>query len=122
MLGAPRDRALRAARHWLSMTAAWNPAAAPRVRFGITVGRRNARRAVDRALVKRVVREASRHAAAELEAACGARGVQLDVTFRLKAPRPVAAPPSMTVWRRELRTEADALLSRLARHLGGSPA
>jgi ribonuclease P protein component len=143
VLAAPRERSLRAARHWLSMIATWTPDPAPAVRFGVTVGRRNARRAVDRALVKRVVREAARHAAASLEAACGARGVRLDVAFRLKAARttPVrpakqsrkaaqatkvakaaAMPLSTTAWRRQLRVEAEALLARLARHLAERPA
>lgn len=122
VLGAPRDLSLRAARHWLTMTAAWSPSPLPVVRFGVTVGRRNARRAVDRALVKRVVREASRHAAAGLEAACGRAQWRLDVAFRLKAARPAAAGTSTTAWRRALRSEADSLLQRLQRHLEQAPA
>ena len=43
VLAAPRSQGLRAARHWLSMSAAWFPSEAPRVRFGATVGKRNAR-------------------------------------------------------------------------------
>lgn len=101
------------------MSAAWFPSDVPSVRFGITVGKRNARRAVDRALVKRIVREASRRAAAGLEAACAARGLRLDVAFRLKAARTAGATgqPSVAAWRRALRDEADALLDRLGRHL-----
>lgn len=86
------------------------------MRFGITVGKRNARRAVDRALVKRIVREASRHAAASLETQCCERGLRLDVAFRLKARRDSGAP-SVNEWRRALRTEADSLLERLHRHV-----
>lgn len=124
MLAAPRDRSLRAARHWLSMSAAWIPSAEAAVRFGVTVGRRNARRSVDRALVKRVVREASRHAAAGLEAACAPRHLRLDVAFRLKTSRDrtATAAVSVTAWRRQLRREADALLERLAQHLAELPA
>lgn len=122
MLAAPRARSLRATRRWLSMTAAWSPGDASTVRFGVTVGRRNARRAVDRALVKRVLREASRHAAAALEAVCAARAVRLDVAFRLQSPRKPDAPLSTLAWRRELRAEADALLARLLAHLSALPA
>ncbi|MGE5161805.1 MAG: ribonuclease P protein component [Betaproteobacteria bacterium] len=120
VLAAPRSHGLRAARHWLSMTAAWFPAEQATVRFGATVGKRNARRAVDRNLVKRVLREAARRAAPRLEAACAQRGLRLDVSFRLKSSRdrrgeePRAA---LTAWRRALRDEADALLDRLGRHL-----
>ena len=120
MLAAPRSQGLRAARHWLSMTAAWFPSEQPAVRFGTTVGKRNARRAVDRNLVKRVLRDAARRAAPLLETACAPRGLRLDVSFRLKSSRDRAGegpPASVTVWRRALRNEADALLDRLARHL-----
>jgi RNase P protein component len=134
VLAAPRDRSLRAARHWLSMIAAWTPDTAAdgaaAVRFGVTVGRRNARRSVDRALVKRVVREASRHAAAGLQTACASRQLRLDVAFRLKTSRDRpgtgtgtgAGAVSVAAWRRQLRREADALLERLAQHLAQLPA
>lgn len=116
MLATPRNQSLRAARHWLSMTAAWSCSDAAAVRFGITVGKRNARRAVDRALVKRIVREASRHAAPALEDQCRHRGLRLDVAFRLKARRE-PGEPSVSVWRQALRVEADGLLERLHRHV-----
>jgi RNase P protein component len=103
------------------------PAAAgagPRVRFGITVGKRNARRAVDRARVKRVLREAARHAAAILDQAAGVRGVA--VLLRLKAPLPPAGELAPPLLKRALRAEADALLAQLALHLqrsaNGAPA
>ena len=98
------------------MIAAWTCSETPAVRFGFTVGKRNARRAVDRALVKRILREASRHAADDLEHRCAARGVRLDVAFRLKAPL-ADAVASTTEWRRALRNDADSLLQGLARHL-----
>lgn len=115
MLAAPRSQSLRAARHWLSMTAAWSPNEQPAVRFGVTVGKRNARRSVDRAVVKRILREAARHAAPALELTCARRELRLDVAFRLKASRDRAAEaqPALAVWRRALRDEADALLERL---------
>ncbi|HUN92142.1 MAG TPA: ribonuclease P protein component [Burkholderiaceae bacterium] len=79
------------------------------VRFGVTVGRRNARLSVQRALVKRILREAMRHAAAELEAA--ANGQNIDLVVRLKAPFPKPEAMSMPVFKRALRAEADALLA-----------
>ena len=92
------------------------PADAPvRARFGVTVGKRNARRAVERALVKRVLREAARHAAAALDAAAGTRSV--DVVLRLKAPCPPKTTLAPPLFKRALRAEADALLAQLARAL-----
>jgi ribonuclease P protein component len=85
---------------------------AGRVRFGFTVGRRHARRAVDRVLVKRVLREAARHAAPALAAAAPAA---TDVLLRLRAPLPAAH--SRAQLKRELRAEADALLARFLSHL-----
>jgi ribonuclease P protein component len=116
VLAAGRVQSIRAARPRVSMTAAWARSELPAVRFGFTVGKRNARRAVDRALVKRILREASRHAADDLEQRCAARGVKLDVAFRLKAPLADAAT-STTQWRRTLRMEADSLLESLARQI-----
>lgn len=104
------------------MTAAWSPSAAPAVRFGATVGKRNARRAIDRALVKRILREAGRHAAPALEAACAQRGLQLDIAFRLKTRRDrsnAGEAVAVTLWRRAVRDEADALLEHLGRHISG---
>lgn len=119
VLAAPRAQSLRAARHWLSMTAAWSASETPAVRFGITVGKRNARRAVDRAVVKRILREASRHAASALDVICASRGLRLDVAFRLKASRdrPAEGQPALVAWRQALRAEADFLLDRLGQHL-----
>ena len=85
------------------------------MRFGITVSRRQARRAVARNVVKRVLREAARRAAGTLEPALQARTV--DVLLRLKAPLP---PPSAAGWddvKQQLRREADSLLEQLSVHL-----
>lgn len=107
---------MRAAGQWLSMNAAWTPCATSAVRFGMTVGKRNARRAVDRTLAKRILREASRHAASELEQRCAARGLRLDLTLRLKAPFDASAL-SVARWRRALRAEADGLIARLVQRI-----
>jgi RNase P protein component len=118
----------RGSRHFLAMqarivamadvaTQSPRPAAAPveRVRFGFTVGKRNARRAVERALVKRVLREAARHAAPALDAAAGPRAV--DVLLRLKAVCPPKTQLPRPRFRHALRAEADALLAGLTQAL-----
>lgn len=125
-------RCWRAARNWVSvaarMSAAPSPASAAvalrpiRCRFGVTVGKRNAPRSVDRSLVKRVLREAARHAAAALDDAAGVQGVQLDVVLRLKAAVPATGALARSQLKRELRAEADALLALLVRQLSRSTA
>ncbi len=121
VLAAPRSNSLRAARLWLAMTAAWVDSPNPDVRFGITVSRRHARRAVDRALIKRIVREAGRRAWPALHEVCAERGIRIDVAFRLKTVRPApkleTSTESVRTWRRSLRAEADGLLERTVRHL-----
>ena len=61
-----------------------------------------ARRAVDRALVKRIAREAFRGMADDIERAAAVAGVQADLSVRLK--RPLGLPgsperPSLVVLR-----------------------
>jgi ribonuclease P protein component len=121
---AERGRALRSAGDWLAMTAAWLPAAGAvdntGPRLGITVSKRMARRALDRNLVKRIVREAFRHATPALGNAAALCGLRLDVSLRLKRALPLpgaAARPSQTVLRRALRQDADRMLAVLAERL-----
>ncbi len=103
------------------MKAVYNTAAAPRVRLGITVGKRNARRAVDRSLVKRVVRESFRVARSDLEAAIGPMAV--DISVRLSAPLRVDAVASTgaSQLRRTVRGDADRLFQSLAKRLAAQP-
>jgi len=116
----------RASRRWVAMSAqirplacannAGNPCAvSSSVRFGITVSRQQARRAVARNAVRRVLREAARHGQERLVAA--AQQCQLDIVLRLKAPLP---QPPVATWsdvKAELRREADSLLAQLLRQL-----
>ena len=117
MLAARGGASMRAAGNRLSMTAAWSAAADARpTRLGITVGKRTARRSIDRALVKRIVREAFRHVAPKLDRAAAGAGVAVDVSVRLKAP--LGEPgsplrPALAVLRRGLRADADHLLQAL---------
>lgn len=131
LAAAPAD-SLRASEGRLSMKALVSrqhasrqhatPAAA-RVRLGITVGKRNARRAVDRALIKRIVREAFRAVRPGLEKALGAGS--LDINVRLSTPLGAgreeaaagAARASVTQLRRSVRGDADRLFGHLMRRL-----
>jgi ribonuclease P protein component len=116
---AGRDEGFRAARRWLALSSRWQAAASGGVRFGSTVGKRNARRAVDRAMVKRILREACRHARAELEEASAGRAV--DVVLRLKSPLPERDALPRAQLKRALRAEADALLAELKRRVAQLP-
>lgn len=133
LLRAPRERAIRAERQMLSISAAWvttglSGGTAGSVRFGVTVGKRNARRSVDRALVKRVVREACRHYAAAFEDCAAQAAARIDIALRLRVPLIDAhgAPLAMRVWRRQVRADADGLLqealARVAGRLAAGPA
>jgi hypothetical protein len=89
-------------------------------RLGITVSKRMARRAIDRALVKRIVREAFRLSAPGLEQQASAARVRVDISVRMK--RPIGLPgdprrPPLPTWRRALRTEVDQLLTSVAARL-----
>lgn len=110
-------QSMRAARQLMAVTAAWTDVVvsaqdAGRVRFGVTVGKRNARRAVDRVLVKRIVREACRRCAAAFEGCATEASVRIDISMRLKSPLadPQGPPLAMRKWRRQIRAEADGLL------------
>ncbi len=110
--------AWRRARRWLAIACRVDAGASagPRpVRFGFTAAKRNARRAIDRNTVKRVLREAARDRLAELDGAAGPRPV--DVVLRLRATVPARDALSRTEWKAALRTEADNLLMQLAREL-----
>jgi RNase P protein component len=95
----------------------------PVTRFGFTVGKRNARLSVDRNLVRRVLREAARHAAPALDQAAGPD--QLDIVLRLKSTLPPKGSDARARLRADLRNEADSLLAQLthrlaARHATGT--
>jgi ribonuclease P protein component len=126
VLGAPREQSIRAVRQMLSINVAWTAAGvigvgAASVRFGVTVGKRNARRSVDRALVKRIVREACRQRAGAFERCATKTAACIDVSLRLRSPLVDAhgEPLAMRSWRRQVRAEADALLQDVLSQLGG---
>lgn len=120
LLRASRGQSIRAVRQYLSVAAAWTTSGetsrdAATVRFGVTVGKRYARRAVDRALLKRIVREACRHHASSFELCAAQADVCIDVALRLQSPliNVQGEALAMRRWRRQVRVEADALLQHL---------
>jgi ribonuclease P protein component len=120
VLAAGRATSMRVAGEWLSVTAAWSDEMPCGTRLGITVSKRMARRAIDRALVKRIVREAFRLSAPGLEQQASAARVRVDISVRMK--RPIGLPgdprrPTLPTWRRALRTEVDQLLVSVAARL-----
>ena len=127
LLRAPRDRSIRAERQMLSINAGWvrtplravDGSNAGSVRFGVTVGKRNARRSVDRVLVKRIVREACRHRAAAFEDCAAQASAQIDIALRLKTPLvdTRSQPLAMRQWRRQVRADADSLLQEVLTRL-----
>jgi RNase P protein component len=110
-------KALRAGRRWLSVAgrALTTEGGGVPVRFGFTAARRLARRAVDRNIVKRVMREAARRHIGVLDVAAANRSV--DIVLRLKAAVPDTAALPRAVWKAALREEADSLLEQLAQRL-----
>ena len=57
-----------------------------RVRFGFTVGKHNVPRSVDRALVKRVLRESCRHEMPDFRAVALSLRVGLEIGLRVRQP------------------------------------
>ena len=90
-----------------------------RLRFGITVGKRNAHRSVDRALVKRTLREAARKQAPNLAALLGEQGVGLDVSLRLRVPLKEipGIDQGVNALKLSLRTDAQSLMEALLKRL-----
>lgn len=119
ILRAPNGQSIRAARQFLAVTAVWLSGSTGAVRFGVTVGKRNARRAVDRALIRRVVREACRHHASVFERCVAPSGISVDIALRMKSPLADSQGRALAMaqWRRHLRVEADALLSHVLNKL-----
>ena len=89
-----------------------------RVRFGLTVGKRLARRSVDRVLVKRILREAARHSAPQLAAIARS---DMDILLRLKAPLPAPDSIPRGQLKRALREDVDTVLRRLQQRLTDRP-
>ena len=105
----------------LAMKAAWPSVATlasePRVRLGVTVAKRLARRSVDRSAIKRLLRESFRHGAGRIEPSAARLGADVGISFRWKAPVESMSGGQLRRWKREIRAEADRLLETLVREL-----
>ena len=120
VLAASRATSMRSAGTWLSVTAAWVPAERAVARVGLTVSKRMARRSIDRALVKRIVREAFRLSADAIERAAAAAAVRVDISLRLKRPLGAPVDPQrlpLADLRRALRAEVEQLLAAVVTRL-----
>jgi ribonuclease P protein component len=125
VLAASRPTSMRSAGTWLSVTAAWVPAERAIARIGVTVSKRMARRSIDRALVKRIAREAFRRSADAIERAAAGAAVRVDISVRLKRPLGAPGDPQrlpLIGLRRALRAEVEQLLAAVIARLAAVPA
>ena len=113
------ENTFRLASKYFSVNAMKFPENPGRLRYGITVGKRNAHRSVDRALVKRTLREAARKQAPALAALLGEQGVGLDVSLRLKVSLKEipGIDQGVCALKQSLRNDAQALMETLQRRL-----
>lgn len=90
-----------------------------RLRMGVTVGKKNAPRSVDRALVKRILREAFRKKASILMNDLQTLGLGLDVSLRLRIPLKQLSAHSqgVTAMKAVLGDEANDVVKKLHRHI-----
>lgn len=86
-----------------------------RLRVGVTVGKANSPRSVDRALVKRIIRESSRQSSKERLESLAEKSLGLDLSIRLCVPlKTIAVPNEQTTHLRKLlRIDVDVLWRRL---------
>ena len=112
------ENTFRLTSKYFSINAMKFPEEPGRLRFGITVGKRNAHRSVDRALVKRTLREA-RKQAPNLAALLGEQGVGLDVSLRLRVPLKEipGIDQGVNALKLSLRTDARSLMEALLKRL-----
>lgn len=113
------ENTFRLTSKYFSINAMKFPEEPGRLRFGITVGKRNAHRSVDRALVKRTLREAVRKQAPNLAALLGEQGVGLDVSLRLRVPLKEipGIDQGVNALKLSLRTDAQSLMEALLKRL-----
>ena len=119
ILTAPRDTTLRVHSHHFTATVMLRSREQGPLRIGITVGKKNAHRSVDRALVKRTLRETARHQAPYLIALLCDTGVGLDVSLRLKKALSTipGTDTGVRALKQALREDAQELMTRLQARL-----
>ena len=88
-----------------------------RVRFGFTVGKKNVRRSVDRALVKRVMRECARAALPRMRDVCDKRGLGLDISLRYRTPLLVRNEVTVAQAKENVRRSTELAIAALFKRL-----
>lgn len=85
------------------------------VRIGITVGKKNVPRAVDRALIKRAIREHIRQVLPEIQKSLSIKGSGLDIVVRIKTPlKQIELSHQKQPLKRALNQDLTILLERLS--------
>lgn len=117
VLSAPKENIVRAHSDYFSVCAIKTSKVG--VRFGLTVGKKNAPLSVDRALVKRCLREASRTRRMSILEKLHIQDVGLDVSLRLKAKLPDVRSGAMSKQARKklLQLDIEKLYSHFFKRL-----
>ncbi len=113
VLSCSRDQSIRAYSDFFSVSAKKTPIINT-VRFGFTVGKHNAHLSVERALVKRLLREASRTNRQLMIEALQEKNYGLDINFRLKCRLPVCGSNGLTKQARKVLLRND--IEKLMKH------
>ena len=87
------------------------------VRFGFTVGKKNVRRSVDRALVKRIMRECARQALPEMRRRCAEKGIGLDISLRYRTALLVRGETTVAAAKATVRRSTDLAIAALFKKL-----
>lgn len=98
-----------------SLSAKWREPSGQDLRFGVTVGKRNCHRSVDRALVKRLLKEEARHRAPSIREKISRLEKGLDVSLRLRSvyDRVSGADIGVAAVKKTLRKDVAGLFDRL---------
>ena len=113
VLSCSRDQSIRAYSDFFSISAKKTPNINT-VRFGFTVGKHNAHLSVERALVQRLLREASRTNRLLMIEALQEKNYGLDINFRLKCRLPVCGSNGLTKQARKVLLRND--IEKLMKH------
>ena len=117
VLSTPKENTVRSHSDYFSVCAVKSPRAG--VHFGLTVGKKNAPLSVDRALVKRCLREASRTRRLAILEKLHIQDGGLDVSLRLKAKLPAIRDGVMNKQDRKklLRLDVEKLYNHFLKRL-----
>lgn len=116
VLHAQGPGCIRLGRDSVSLCAQVHGYAGP-VRFGFTVGKKNVARSVDRALVKRIMRECAREALPEVRALCAERGVCADISLRWRTPLRVQGETTVADAKALVRRSTELAIAALFKRL-----